>query len=284
MVDREPINSPLSDALMRDGHRLSTIAHRPVTVMASCVVLLATAISPAPAQELEPRSLTSLPVGTNFAVLAYGYSRGNVLLDPAVPVEDLTATIHAFAGVYVRAISFFGLSSKVDVIVPFAFADWSGVLSGVDSSRSATGFGDPAVRLSVNFVGAPALRLPEFASFRPKTIVGASIQTRVPIGQYDPARLLNLGAHRWTFKIQSGISRTAGSWILEGLVAARLFTRNGDFFGGQTLDQRPLFSGKVHIIKALRNGMWFAASAGYASGGRLTLDGDAHEAHAVSEE
>ncbi len=274
MVDSEPLDSPLHDALMRKGHRLSAIAHRPATVIASCLVLLASTNSPAPSQELEPRNLTNLPVGTNFAVLAYGYSRGNVLLDPAVPVEDLTANIHAFVGAYVRAISFFGLSSKVDVVVPFAFADWSGVLGGVDSSRSATGFGDPAVRLSVNFVGAPALRLAEFASYRPKTIVGASIRTRIPIGQYDPARLLNLGAHRWTFKIQTGISHTVSSWIFEGHVAAWLFSRNGDFFGGQTLDQRPLFAGKVHIIKALRNGMWLAVSGGYAAGGRPTVDGD----------
>ena len=250
---------------------------RRVHALATCLILLATIAQPASSQELEPRNLTNVPIGMNFTVLAYGYSRGNVLLDPAVPVEDLNADIHAFAGGYVRAISFFGLSSKVDVIVPFAFADWSGVLGGADTSRSAAGFGDPAVRLSVNFVGAPALRLADFASYQPKTIVGASIRTRIPIGQYDPARLLNLGAHRWTFKMQTGISHTISSWIFEGHVAAWLFTQNGDFFGGQTFAQRPLFSAKVHIIKALRNGMWLAASAGYAAGGRPIVNGDVRD-------
>lgn len=261
------------EPLMNACHRPSAIAHRPATVLASCLVLLASTISPASGQELEPRNLTNVPIGMNFVAAGYAYSRGNVLLDPAVPVEDLNANIHAVVAAYVRAFSFFGLSSKVDIIVPFAGADWTGTLSGVDSARAATGFGDPAVRFAVNFVGAPAMRLAEFASYRPKTIVGASVQTRIPIGQYDAARLLNLGAHRWSFRVQTGISHTIDRWIFEGHVAAWLFTRNGNFNGGQTLDQKPLFAAKLHVIRALRNGMWLAVSGGYAAGGRPTLDG-----------
>ena len=254
-------------------HRPSPIGHRLGKVLAGCLVLTVYVISPAPAQELEPRNLTNVPIGMNFLVVGYGYSRGNVLLDPAVPIENLNANIHASVAAYVRAFSLLGLSSKVDLVVPFAHADWTGQLSGVDSARSATGFGDPSVRLAVNFVGAPAMRLAEFASYQPKTIVGASIRAQVPVGQYDPERLLNLSAHRWTFKVQTGISHTVSSWIFEGHVAAWLFTRNGNFNGGQTLDQKPLFAAKLHVIRALRNGMWLAVSGGYAAGGRPTLDG-----------
>jgi hypothetical protein len=45
------------------------------------------------AQELEPRALTNVPVGLNFAVLGYGYARGNILLDPAVPIENLDSRL-----------------------------------------------------------------------------------------------------------------------------------------------------------------------------------------------
>jgi len=34
------------------------------------------------AQELEPRLLTNLPVGMNFALVGYGYANGNILFDP----------------------------------------------------------------------------------------------------------------------------------------------------------------------------------------------------------
>lgn len=37
-------------------------------------------------QEIEPRSLTNVPVGTNFAVLGYGFASGNILIDPALPL------------------------------------------------------------------------------------------------------------------------------------------------------------------------------------------------------
>lgn len=131
----------------------------PAALVALVVLLLWTRATFA--QELEPRSLTNVPVGVNFAVVGYGYSAGDILLDPAVPIEDLDAKLHMIVGGYVRSIDFFGRSGKVDVIVPFAAGDWKGVVSGRDSSTVRNGFGDPRVRLSVNFVGAPALRATE---------------------------------------------------------------------------------------------------------------------------
>ncbi len=82
------------------------------------------------AQELEPRSLTNIPVGTNFILAGYGFSKGDILLDPTTPIEDLNARLHAFVGAYVRSINFFGLSSKVDIIVPYAIGDYSGLYQG----------------------------------------------------------------------------------------------------------------------------------------------------------
>ena len=41
------------------------------------------------AQELEPRALTNLPVGSNFVLAGYSFLTGNTLLDPALPVKDL---------------------------------------------------------------------------------------------------------------------------------------------------------------------------------------------------
>ena len=71
-------------------------------------------------QELEPRSLTNAPVGLNFALFGYGFANGNTLLDPALPIEDLNSDLHTFFAAYVRAIDFFGMSGKLDVIVPWA--------------------------------------------------------------------------------------------------------------------------------------------------------------------
>jgi len=166
-------------------------------------------------QELEARALANVPVGTNFVIGGYALSLGNVLLDPVIPVEDLNATLHTGIAAYVRAIDVFGLSGKVDAIVPVATGHWTGLLNNHDTSRIATGFGDPRLRLSVNVIGSPALTRAEFSAYQPKTVVGASVQVWVPVGQYDPARLLNLGSHRWVFHPQVGISHTMRRWTVE---------------------------------------------------------------------
>ena len=50
------------------------------------LVLLALPFRAATGQELEPRLLANVPPGMQFAVLAYAYSQGNILRDPAVPL------------------------------------------------------------------------------------------------------------------------------------------------------------------------------------------------------
>ena len=226
------------------------------------------------AQELEPRSLTNLPVGTNFVALGYSYIQGDILLDPAIPIEDLNANLNTFVGAYVRSINFFGLSSKLDVILPYAIGDWTGRVSGIDSATSRTGFGDIRLRLSVNMLGAPALNGSKFAEYHQKTIFGMSIQVILPTGQYDPEKLINLGSNRLVFKPQLGISHKTEKWILEGYGSLWIFTRNNSFYGGNQLDQHVLGTIKIHTIRSLPKNMWIAGGLGYGIGGRTVINED----------
>lgn len=223
-------------------------------------------------QDLEPRAFSPVPVSVNFAGLGYGYSFGNVLLDPSIPLEDGTGTVHTLIGAYVRTFSFFGMSAKADAIVPFAFGDWEGQLAGQDTTRSATGFGDPAVRLSVNFVGAPALEMPRFMTYRQKTVVGASLRVIAPLGQYDNTKLINLGTNRWTFIPRFGVSRRLGHWNLEGVLAAWLFTANPDV-QGKRLQQDPLWAIQGSVAYLFDGGVWVAVDGGWGSGGRASVNG-----------
>jgi hypothetical protein len=74
---------------------------------------------PSASQELEPRALTNIPTGMNFAVAGYAYAKGNILFDPALPIDDAKANLHTFAAAYLRSINFFGMAGKVDVVVPY---------------------------------------------------------------------------------------------------------------------------------------------------------------------
>jgi len=249
------------------------IRFRSGALASSCaIVLCLVGAAGLEAQDLEPRAFSPAPVSVNFAALGYGYSFGNVLLDPAIPIEDGKGRVHSLTGAYVRTFSLLGMSAKADALVPLAFGDWEGVLAGRDTSRSASGLGDPSVRLSVNFVGAPALAIPRFLTYRQGTIVGASLRVVVPLGQYDEDRLINLGSHRWTFIPRVGVSRRLGRWTVEGMVAAWLFTTNTSFLGG-TLEQDPLWSAQGSASYVFDSGAWIAVNAGWGSGGRTTVNG-----------
>jgi len=224
------------------------------------------------AQDLEPRAFSPVPVSVNFAGLGYGYSFGNILLDPSIPLEDGTGKVHSLVGAYVRTFSFFGMSAKADAIVPAAFGDWEGTLAGQDTSRTANGFGDPSVRLTVNFVGAPALEMPRFMTYRQKTVVGASLRVVAPLGQYDNTRLINLGTNRWTFIPRVGASRKLGHWYIEGVGSVWLFTANPDL-QGKRLQQDPLWTIQGSVSYVFDNGAWIAADGGWGSGGRANVDG-----------
>ena len=48
------------------------------TIIFAALVGLASGL---PAQELEPRAYSNVPIGMNFALAGYGFTEGNVLLD-----------------------------------------------------------------------------------------------------------------------------------------------------------------------------------------------------------
>jgi hypothetical protein len=219
-------------------------------------------------QELEPRALTNIPVGMNFAVAGYAYSQGNLLFDPALPLEDTDAKLHMLIGAYARSINFFGLSGKMDLIVPYGIGDWTGVFTGIDTATSRSGFGDLRFRLSFNFHGAPALKASQFRDYSPGRISGFSLQVIAPTGQYYADRLINLGTNRWTFKPQWGYAWNFEKWIWETYASAWIYTKNKDFLGRNELRLNPLFALKLHGIRKLKKGNWFALNVGYGIGAR----------------
>ncbi len=223
---------------------------------------------PLDAQELEPRSITNIPVGTNFAVLGYNYAHGNILFDPALPLEDVVATTHSMIGAWVRSYDFFGMGAKTNVILPFATGDWTGKYQGEDAQASRTGIADLRLGFSFNFVGSPAVDKSQFQSFKQKSIIGFSFQMVVPTGQYFEDKLINLGSNRWAFRPQFDVSHKLGTWYLEYAVNVWLYTTNNAFWDGNTLKQNPIGTIKLNLIKSFNKGIWAAVGAGYAFGGR----------------
>jgi len=231
------------------------------------------------AQDLEPRSFSQAPVGMNFAVLSLGYADGDLLFDQAVPLEDVLGEITSATAIYVRTLGIFGASAKAAVIAPYMWGDWSGLYLGEPASTSRRGFGDPKLDLSVNFVGAPAMAMSEMRSYNQRTVIGASLRVSLPLGQYDSAKLMNLGTNRWGFRPRLGLSHRVGRFFLEAMGSVWLFTDNHDFFGGSHVNQDPLYSIQVNAIYQGKSGLWYGLGTGFSRGGQTIADGVAGDTY-----
>jgi hypothetical protein len=242
-----------------------------VFALLACCVLTGI-VSPASAQDIEPRAYSNAPVGVNFLVAGYAYTSGGLSFDSALPVSDPDLSTSNAVVAYARVLDFRGKSAKFDVVAPLSSLSGSADFDGEPLRRDISGLSDPKFRLSVNFFGAPALSLKEFASFQQDLIIGASLQVSAPVGQYDESRLLNLGTNRWSFKPELGVSKALGRWTLEGTAAVTLFTDNDEFFQGRSRSQDPLYSLQGHVIYSFQSGVWGALDGTYFAGGRTTLD------------
>ena len=240
--------------------------------LAACALTLA--LPAAWAQDIEPRAYSNAPIGVNFLVAGYVYTRGGISFDSALPITDEQLTTSSAVVAYAHVFELMGQSAKVDAIVPYAWLRGSAVYRGEPVERVVDGFTNAAFRLSVNLYGAPALTLQEFAGWQQDLIVGASLRVTVPWGQYDDTRIVNIGTNRWTFKPEVGVSKAIGPWTLELTGAVTFFTDNDDFYGGLTRAQDPLYSAQVHAIYSFRSGIWASLDATYFAGGRTTLDGE----------
>jgi hypothetical protein len=229
--------------------------------------------APLNAQEMQPRAYFPAPVGVTFFGTSYSRNSGGLLFDPSLPVEDAHVVANVGTFFFGQSLGVLGRSAQVLAIVPYVQADLTGLYSGSAAYRYRSGLGDTVFRYAMNISGAPAMHLPEYAKYRQKTIVGASITVSAPTGQYDPSPLVNIGTNRWGFKPEVGLSRALGNWVIEGAAGAWLYTANKNFDGGSIRTQRPLGSLQGHFLRILPHRTWAAFDGTFFWGGRSTVNG-----------
>jgi hypothetical protein len=192
----------------------------------------------------------------------------------------VTATIHSPVITYYHAFSLAGRSAHVTGSLPFASGELRGKLLGEDRAIHRRGAADAAVRLGVNLLGAPARAVPEFIKAGPsRWLIGASLKVMLPTGEYDPERLINLGANRWAFKPELAALRRVGRVVLEGYGGVWLFTANDDFFRaagasiGAKRTQAPIGAWELHVSYDVNPRFWISGDLNYWHGGRISVDG-----------
>lgn len=228
------------------------------------------------AQELTPRTYWPAPTGTKVLVTGYSYAEGAVIFDPSTPLYSVDSRVHVGVLAYLHTLDIFGRSSNILVELPYASGKTKGLVGEDPTSRDFSGFADLGVTMTINLFGAPAMTLEDFRAFRadPKPILGASFKIIPPTGHYDSDRLVNVGNNRWASRVQLGsVIPIWPSWLLEINAGIWHFSDNDEFLVGE-LEQDPIYSAKVNLIKRFRPGLWASLDSTYFRGGRQTLSGN----------
>ena len=151
---------------------------------------------------------------------------------------------------------------------------------GAEASAYRSGLLDSVFRFSVNLKGARAMPLADFRQWRQKTLLGASLKVVAPTGQYDPTKLINLGANRWAFKPELGYSGRFNHWVVDAYASLWLFTTNPEFFshnayvpGTQAQTQKPIGAIEAHLSYDVKPRLWVSLDSNFWYGGRTSLNG-----------
>ena len=235
--------------------------------------LIAVFTTSAPAQDLEPQSYSASPVGLNFVVAGFGRSGGAVLTGPNLQVSDVRATLHNVSLGVGRTFSICGRQALVTAALPYVWGNISGKVFEQSASIRRSGLTDLRVRLSLNLYGNPARTPEEFARRRRRSlIVGTSLTVIAPSGQYDPAKLINLGTNRFAIKPEIGISYPVSKLDLDAYYGIWVYASNVTFFPNRERAQDPVNAIQGHLNYTIRPRLWMAADYTWYSGGRVTID------------
>ena len=196
----------------------------------ACIALAPCLCHFAFAQDLAPRAYIISPIHSNAVVVSYAFFTGNIDLASGLPITDATAKANVPSLSIFHSMSFLGRTANFTAVLPYAEANFHGKVQQNETDVYRSGLADSVYRLSVNLLGGPAMEPREYVKWRQKTLVGASIRVVAPTGQYDPTKLINIGANRWGFKPEVGFSRRFGHWIVDAYGAGWFYTTNQKFF------------------------------------------------------
>jgi hypothetical protein len=220
------------------------------------------------------------PLRSNAVTVANVFNDGNLRFEGTLPITDSTGRLNMPNVTLYHSFGFFGRSANVAATLAYGVGTFKGTVSTAEIEAYRSGLFDSVYRFSVNLKGAPAMDLAEFRQWRQRALIGASLKIVAPTGQYDPTKLINLGANRWAFKPELGYSQRWGHWVLDAYAAVWLFTRNPEFFsrnqfvpGTQSQTQDPIAAFETHLSYDFRPRLWVSFDANFWNGGRTSLNG-----------
>jgi len=207
--------------------------------------------------------------------LAYAYARSNTSIDPAIIIAGARLNLNQGTIGYTRYFGFLHRMAWVSPSLPIAGLD--GSISSTMVSGSTAGAGDSSYEAAMLLIGGPALSVSKFANYQPTTTVGISLSVTAPTGSYRSDNVLNLGADRWSFKPEIGLSYPFGAqqkWALDAYANSYFYTDNTSFHGVQILRQQSLPGVEGHLSYSFLDSFVGSLDTRYSFRGETSVNGE----------
>jgi hypothetical protein len=149
---------------------------RPFFKLVLCTAIAGCHLPSLRAQDLSPRAYVIVPVHSNAVILTWSFYDGSIQFNGTAPITGATGTYHVSIFSYYHSFSFFGRSANVTGSLPYAIGNFQGTVEGAGMHLYRSGLVDSAFRLSVNLKGGPAMPVQEFAKWKQKVLLGASLK------------------------------------------------------------------------------------------------------------
>ena len=232
------------------------------------------------AQELAPRAYLITPIHFNAVTLTWSFYDGSIDFNGVFPVNDAKGKYNVPIFSYYHSFDLLGRSANIVFALPYGIGNFQGTAAGAEQHLYRSGLADSTVRFSVNLKGGPAMRPQQFNKWRQKVLLGAGVEVLAPTGQYDPTKLINWGANRWSFKPEFGYSQRWSKWVVDGYSGIWFFTTNHDFFsrnayypGTGSQSQNPMGAFEGHLSYDFKLGCWVSLDGNFWVGGTTTVNG-----------
>ena len=229
------------------------------------------------AQTMAPRAYVITPESGNAITFSYSYYNGGVDLNGTIPVTGATGAYSVPILSYYHSFGLFGRSANFTAFLPYGVGTFQGTLLGNHREIYRSGLLDAAFRFSINLKGGPAMTASQFAKWKQKRLLGASLKIIAPTGQYDGTKLVNWGINRWAFKPEIGYSGRKGRWIIDAYGGVWFYTTNSAFFSRplpQPQTEEPIGSFEGHFSYDFpKDRMWASLDGNFWFGGVTALNG-----------
>ena len=225
-----------------------------------------------------PRTFPLPPKDVTAINFFYVNLVSNLTPSKDVILDKGTIDIDAFA---IPIVQSFSLGSQLaQVFVSPGVGHISGVIEVGDQEPEIVdinGLLDASVMMRVGLINSPALDMENYLKRELKFQLSGIFAITIPIGQYDQARIANLGGNRWGFKVGMPmivpLSKNKEKMFLWEIVpSVTFFTKNTKPHTGDVKTQKPLFWLEQHLTRNFTNRFWGSIDVGYQYGGKTAID------------